>query len=336
MPEAGAASGEERLIQGFMARLAADAEGALALKDDCAILSPEPGHDLVLTTDAVAAGVHFFADDGAADIGWKALAVNVSDLAAKGARPLAYLMALSFPEAPPDAWMEGLVSGLGAAQAAFGCRLVGGDTDRRPGPVTLTITAIGSVARGSFVRRGAAAAGERIYVSGTLGDAALGLALRKDARLAGRWALTEAGARHLIGRYLRPEPRLGLGEALRAHASAAMDISDGLAKDLARLVAIPGLGAEVEVARVPCSPAAKAVLAAAPAQRDSILAGGDDYEILATVPERWTAAFEAAARAGGVPVTCIGNIVARAGVRLHEPDGREVRLATAGYDHFDR
>src|SRR6476620_6391259 len=180
--------GEEAIIR-LLAPLAQGAPGALGLEDDCALLAPAPGSELVLKTDPVAEGVHFLADDAPEDIAWKALAVNVSDLAAKAARPLGYLMALSFPEPPGVAWLARFAAGLQAAQSAFGCHLLGGDTDRRPGPLTITITIVGEVETGRMVRRATARPGDALFVSGTLGDAALGLLLRKDQALAGRWQL---------------------------------------------------------------------------------------------------------------------------------------------------
>jgi thiamine-monophosphate kinase len=329
-----AAAGEEALIQGHLARLSAKAPGALGLEDDCAILRPEPGHDLVLTTDAVAAGVHFFPDDVPADIGWKALAVNVSDLAAKSARPLAYLMALSFPEPPSHAWMSAFAGGLAEAQAAFGCTLLGGDTDRRPGPISITITAIGAVPAGCLVPRSGARPGDLVYVSGTLGDAALGLKLRQEPALARSWKLDEPSAAALRSRYLRPQPRLALGPGLREHASAAMDISDGLAKDLSRMAAASGVAAIVRTRMVPLSPAAQQAVGAAPALLDAAMTGGDDYEILCTVPPSAARTFEAAAATAGVGVTCVGEIAAGHGCRFLDEGGREITFSRPGYDHF--
>ncbi len=329
-----AAAGEEALIQGYLARLAAEAPGALGLKDDCAILKPQPGRDLVLTTDAVAAGVHFFPDDAPADIGWKALAVNISDLAAKSAEPLCYLMALSFPELPSHAWMSGLVAGLAEAQAAFGCTLLGGDTDRRPGPVSITITAIGAVPSGKLVPRGGARPGDRIYVSGTLGDALLGLKLRQEPVLARSWNVDERAAADLRSRYLRPRPQLGLSSTLREHASAAMDISDGLAKDLGRMADASGVAATVHAGRVPLSQAARQVVGAVPNLLDAVMTGGDDYEILCTVPASAARAFEAAAEAARVAVASIGEIEAGHGCRFLDEAGHVVGFARAGYDHF--
>src|SRR5262245_7711527 len=199
--------GEEAIIR-LLAPLAAGAPGAYGLADDCALIAVEPGCQLVLKTDPVAEGVHFLGDDAPEDIGWKALAVNASDLAAKAARPLGYLMALSFPEPPTPAWLKRFAAGLEAAQTAFGCHLLGGDTDRRPGPLTITITVLGTVEAHGMVRRGTAQPGDALFVSGTLGDAFLGLALRKDAALADRWGLIPDEVDHLIHRFLRPQPRL--------------------------------------------------------------------------------------------------------------------------------
>jgi thiamine-monophosphate kinase len=329
--------GEEAIIQRHMAPLAAGFAGAFGLTDDCATLTPTPGHDLVLKTDAIAEGVHFLPDDPPEDVGWKALAVNVSDLAAKGAVPRVYLLSLAFPEAPTAAWMEAFTRGLGEAQAAFAIHLAGGDTDRRPGPVAITPMVVGEVATGTMLRRGGARAGDHVYVSGTLGDAALGLALRLEPALAAAWGPTPDEAAHLVSRYRRPRPRLALRAALRAHASGAMDISDGLLKDLDRMCRASGVAARIEAAIVPLSPAAARVLAAEPARLAAILAGGDDYEVLASVPSASAAKFEQMAIAAGCPVTCIGRFEVAGeapAVTVAGPDGAPLVAASAGYDHF--
>src|SRR5262245_28082139 len=181
--------GEEAIIA-LLAPLTEGDFGAFGLKDDCALLMPEPGTELVLKTDPIAEGVHFLPDDTPEDIAWKALAVNVSDLAAKGATPIGYLMALSFPGAPSRGWLTAFADGLGQAQGRFGCHLLGGDTDRRPGPLTISITAIGSLPQGQMVRRTTAQSGCTLFVSGTVGDAALGLALAKEPALASAWDLS--------------------------------------------------------------------------------------------------------------------------------------------------
>jgi thiamine-monophosphate kinase len=325
--------GEEAIIA-LLAPLTQRYPGAFGLEDDCALLTPEPGTELVLKTDPVAEGVHFLPGDAPEDIAWKALAVNVSDLVAKGATPLAYLMALSFPEAPARQWISRFADGLRAAQTRFGCHLIGGDTDRRPGPLTISVSIVGTVPTGKMVRRGTATPGDLLFVSGTLGDAALGLALRRDASLALTWGLSPPEADCLVRRYARPEPPLALASALRAHASAAMDISDGLAKDLARMAKASGCGAEARLAALPLSSAAAKALAAQPALAQRIVAGGDDYEVLAAVGGAEAARFRAAAEAAGVPVTEIGVFGAGAGVVIAAAEGQPLDLARPGWDHF--
>jgi thiamine-monophosphate kinase len=327
-------AGEEAIIQGFLAPLARGFAGAFGLRDDCALLTPEPGTELVLKTDPVAEGVHFLPDDAPADVAWKALAVNVSDLAAKGATPIGYLMALSFPAAPTADWLAAFAQGLEQAQQQFGCHLMGGDTDRRPGPVTISITVVGSVPRGGMVRRTTARSGDAVFVSGTLGDAALGLLLRRNSHLALTWGLTAANSDHLRRRYLRPTPRLGLGEALRRHSASAMDISDGLAKDLARMCSASGCGAQVRLADLPLSEAAGKALAADPRLVMAIAAGGDDYEVLACVAADKASDFVAAARLAGVDMTRIGTLIDGSDVTFEGGDGVPVSFPSPGWDHF--
>lgn len=327
---------EDELVGTFLAPLAAGFPGALGLRDDCAVLAPTPGCELVLKTDPVVAGVHFFADDDAADIAWKALAVNLSDLAAKGATPRIYLMSLSLPEAPERAWMARFAEGLGAAQRAFGIHLAGGDTDRTPGHFSIAITVIGEVPAGRMVRRAAAQAGDALYVSGTLGDAALGLALRSDGALAARLGLSADEAAHAVGRYMRPQPRIALAEALRTHARAAMDLSDGLMKDLGRMCRASGVGARAIGPDLPLSPAMRRALAAEPARIRDAVAAGDDYEILAAVPPTACEAFEVAARSAGVAVTRIGEITSAPEVHVLDVRGVPLVPERSGWDHFQQ
>lgn len=326
--------GEEDLVQSFLAPLAAGFPGAHGLVDDCAVLAPPPGEDLVLKTDAVASGVHFLPDDDPASIGWKALAVNVSDLAAKGARPLAYLMSLAFPQAPSRDWMAGFALGLGEAQRAFGCHLAGGDTDRRPGPLSVTIMVIGAVPQGRMVPRGAAKPGDRLFVSGTLGDAALGLVLRRDLAAGRAGGLDDAECAELVDRYVRPQPRLALAAALRTYAGAAMDLSDGLVKDLGRMAKASGVGAVVRFDAVPVSGPAAKLLANGQCAPSQVVASGDDYEILAAVPPDRSAQFELAAAAAGVPVRAIGEVVAGSGVTVLDRAGAPMTFTRPGWDHF--
>ena len=325
---------EDELVRTFLAPLAAGFPGALGLKDDCAAFAPTPGSELVLKTDPVVAGVHFFADDDPADIAWKALAVNVSDLAAKGAAPRIYLMSLSLPEAPEREWMARFAEGLGAAQRAFGIHLAGGDTDRTPGHLSMAITVIGEVPAGRMVRRAAAQAGDVLYVSGTLGDSALGLALKLDGGLAARLGLSADEAAYAIGRYLRPQPRVALAEALRLHARAAMDLSDGLMKDLGRMCRASAVGAIVRTADLPLSPVMRRALIAEPARIRDAVAAGDDYEILAAVAPSTCAGFEAAAQQAGVAVTRIGEVTSGPDVRVLDAEGVPLAPGRSGWDHF--
>lgn len=331
--------GEAAIIE-FLAPLAAGYPGAFGLTDDCAAFTPTPGHDLIVKTDPVAAGIHFFADDPPADIGWKALAVNVSDLAAKAAVPRAYLMALSFPEPPTRAWMADFSRGLGEAQAAFGMHLIGGDTDRRPGPVTISITVLGEVPSGRMVRRAAVRPGDRLYVTGTLGTAATGLALLREPDLADRWKLAADEVDRVVRRFRRPAPRLALRPALLAHARAAMDLSDGLAKDLGRMCRASGCGAVVELATIPRDAATVAVVTHDADRWTDVLAAGDDYEVLVAVAPEQAQAFERAASAAigattfAFAVTPIGEATSAAGVIFVDAAGRPFPLAATGWDHF--
>lgn len=325
-------TGEDALIQEFLAPLAAAMPGAHGLTDDCASLTPPPGKDLVLKTDPVRAGVHFFADDDPADIAWKALAVNASDLAAKGATPLVYMLGLSFPQYPERGWMAAFVRGLREAQTEFGCSLVGGDTDRAPGPISAAVTIIGSVPAGRMVPRGGARAGDALYVSGTIGDAALGLALRQGASPGPGVSPGEAQA--LIGRYLRPQPRLALAQALLDHASAAMDVSDGLVKDAARLCRASGVGGTLRLAAVPLGAAARRLAGNDPTLLPRLVTAGDDYEILCAVPAAAERGFVAAAALAQVQVVRIGELQPGDGLTVVGLDGVDMPIARGGWDHF--
>ena len=325
---------EEAIIQGFLSPLAAGAPGALGLQDDCAIAAPTPGCEFVLKTDAIASGVHFLPDDPPADIGWKALAVNVSDLAAKGARPVGYLMSLAFPQAPTRDWMTAFARGLGDAQTAFGMHLLGGDTDRRPGPLSITPMVIGEVPVGRMVRRGAALPGDIVCVSGTLGDSSLGLRLRSDPTMARRLSLDPEHAAHLTGRFLRPTPRLALSAAVLAHARAGMDVSDGLMKDLGRMCRASGVGAVIEHAKLPLSAAFRAFRQSdAPAAAAALFAG-DDYELLIAVAPEKLATLRTAAHEAGVPLTAIGQFTTGPAVIVADAAGQPIDIGRSGWDHF--
>jgi len=324
-------SAEDRLIARHFAPIATH-PGALGLSDDAAFITPPPGCDLVLKTDAIVGGVHFFDDDAAHTVASKALRVNLSDLAAKGARPLGFLLSLALPKAIGDDWLADFARGLRSDAVLFSCPLFGGDTDRTPGPVTISIAMFGSVPEGSMVRRAGAKAGDRVFVSGSIGDAALGLTLRKGGGAG--WKLSEAQRQHLVSRYLLPQPRNALAEAVRAHATAAMDVSDGLAGDFAKLCRASQVAADIGVARVPLSDAAAAVVAAKPAMLETALTGGDDYEIVCTVRPTKADSFRAAAKAANVVVTEIGQIAAGEGLRFIGTDGKALPFRRAAFSHF--
>jgi len=325
-------SAEARLIARYFRPLATS-PGAFGLGDDAAIVTPPPGCDLVVTTDGVIAGVHFFPHDPPDKIARKVLRMNLSDLAAKGAKPAGFLMSVAFPAAIDEAWIAAFAAGLGADVERYGCPLLGGDTDHTPGLLSVTITAFGIVPQGKMVRRATAKAGDLVLVTGTIGDAALGVMLRRDQNLAKRWRLSDAHKSHLEQRYLLPEPRNALAEAVLQQASAAMDVSDGLAGDLAKLCRASGVAAEIDVARVPLSDAVRAALAADPALLDTVLTGGDDYEIVLTLAPDKFSALRAAAQGTGIAVTEIGRVTAGQGTRFLR-DGKALSFAQASYSHF--
>jgi len=307
-------------IARFFAPLAAGFPGALGLTDDAALISPRPGRQLVVTTDALVADIHFRRDDPPDLIARKALRVNLSDLAAMGAEPLCYTLVTALAADRDEAWLEGLVRGLGADQAEFGIALAGGDSVRTPGPSMLSVTAIGDVPSGQALLRSGARAGDHVYVSGTIGDGALGL-----AALRGEIA-DPAG--QLADRYLLPRPRLALGAALRGRATAALDISDGLVADLGHIAGTSGIRIVIEAERVPLSVPARAALAADPARLSTILTGGDDYELAFTSPADLTGEI------AGIAVTRIGRVDSGSGVAVLDRRGDEVTLAAGGYRHF--
>ena len=332
--EPAALSGEERLIARYFRPLAKH-PGAFGLIDDAAVLVPPAGCDLVLKTDGLIGGVHFFPDDPADAVAKKALRVNLSDLAAKGARPLGFLLAIALPQQIGPAWLELFARGLGEDADIFGCPLLGGDTDRTPGPVTISIAAFGAVGHGEMIRRSGAKPGDRVVVTGTIGDAALGLLLRRDATTARRWELDPRQQDHLRTRYLIPEPRTAIAEVLRKYATAAMDVSDGLVGDLAKLCRASGVAAEINIESVPLSDAARSACAKEPALIERILTGGDDYEILATLPAGEVAAFRQLTSAVGVLVTEIGKVTAGEGdARFLDRNRKTLVFAHPSYSHF--
>lgn len=323
---------EMGLIARFFRPLAT-APGAVHLTDDAATVPPSDGADLVVTTDALVAGVHFFPGDPADAVARKALRVNLSDLAAKGARPAGYLVTLALPDDWAVDWLEGFVEGLAADQEEFDLSLLGGDTVRTPGPLMISVTALGHAQQGRVPRRGGGAPGQRLYVTGTIGDSALGLRLRHDERLTLRWDLGRADREWLLDRYLIPEPRLAIADVVAAYAAASMDISDGLVGDLGKLAGASRVGAIVEADRVPLSRAAARVVHADPTALSDALTGGDDYELLIAIDPDDVDAFEIEAKASGVAVTDIGVLVEGEGVEV-ESHARPLSLGNGSYAHF--
>jgi thiamine-monophosphate kinase len=318
--------GEFDFIEQLRERLGGIGAGriALGIGDDAALWTPPPGHSVVACCDTLIAGRHVPDDTDPADIAFKALAVNLSDLAAMAAEPVAALLALSLPTAPTPAWTQAFCSGWADLAGIHGVALAGGDTTAGP-VLAMTVTALGLVPVGEALRRDGARAGDGVYVSGWLGDAAGGLAL---------WSRrTQPAIAPLAARLARPQPRLALGRALRGVASAAIDVSDGLLADLGHVLTASGVGAELDLDLLPLSPA---LLSAAGLDqaRSWALAGGDDYELCFTAPPTRAAALAAAATASGTAVRRIGRIVEGVGVQLRDRGVPMPLPARAGWEHF--
>jgi thiamine-monophosphate kinase len=326
------ASGEDSLIARYFRPLATD-PGAFGLGDDAAILTAS-GDEIVVTTDAIVEGVHFLFDDPPDTIARKALRVNLSDLAAKGATPAGFVLTLAL-RAADDAWLAPFARGLGEDAATYRCALLGGDTVSTPGPLMISITAFGRVASGRMVHRRGAKPGDRVVVTGTIGDAALGLDILRGGTVATDLADDAAAKRLLVGRYRLPQPRTALAQAVRDHASAAMDVSDGLAGDLAKLCGASGVSAAIDAPSIPLSVSAAKLLARRIVGIESIVAGGDDYEILCTIPEPRFEAFAQDAQLAAVAVTSIGTIIAGTSAPgFLDAHGRPIPLPRLSYSHF--
>jgi thiamine-monophosphate kinase len=320
---------EDDLIARYFAPIAGPA--GLGLRDDAALLHPHPGEDLVLTADMLVAGVHFFADDPPGSIAQKALRVNLSDLAAKGARPLGFLLSLALPRDWTADWLKAFADGLASDASAYDCPLAGGDTVATPGPLTLSVTAFGAVPPGRMAMRTGVKAGDRLYVTGTIGDAAIGLRIR-----AGKGpGIAHSEREFLLDRYLTPQPRVALAKAMRLHAHAGMDVSDGFVGDLTKMLSVSGVSARVPIYRLPLSHPARAAVAANPDLFTVAATGGDDYELLASVAPDSASAFEAEAAAVGVAVTCVGEAIeGYEPPRFIGPDGGTVTFPRGSYSHF--
>jgi thiamine-monophosphate kinase len=325
-------SGEDSLIARYFKPIATD-PGAFGLQDDAAILRA-CGDDIVVTTDAVVEGVHFLPDDPPETLARKALRVNLSDLAAKGATPAGFLLTLAL-RAVDENWLTAFAHGLGEDARHYACPLLGGDTVSTPGPLTISITAFGRVPAGGMVRRSGAQPGDRVMVTGTIGDAAIGLSILRGGAAAAALSGDAVASESLVGRYRVPDPRNDLAEAIRKHASAAMDVSDGLAGDLAKLCAASGVSALIDAPSIPISNAAKDLLTRGIVGLGDLIAGGDDYEVLCTVPEAACTALVEEAHRAGVALTSIGTVVAATEqLRFLDGQGRELALTRLSYSHF--
>ena len=326
------ASGEDSLIARYFKPIATD-PGAFALDDDAAVLKAQ-GADIVVTTDAIVEGVHFLPGDPPETVARKALRVNLSDLAAKGAAPAGFVLTLVL-RAVDDAWLKPFAGALGEDAKSYACPLLGGDTVSTSGPLTISVTAFGRVPADKMVHRSGARRGDRVVVTGTIGDAVLGLDILKGGAVATALAGDEAARQMLVGRYRVPQPRNALASAIRAHASAAMDVSDGLVGDLTKLCAASGVSAAIHVPGIPLSRPAAALVAQRAIGIETLITGGDDYEILCAIPEASYEAFAQDARKAGVPVTPIGAVIAGNAIpSFLDERGRELALKRRSFSHF--
>jgi thiamine-monophosphate kinase len=327
-------SGEFDIIARYFAPLATET-GALGLRDDAAVLMISEGHELVMTCDTLVEGVHFLKDDPAASVGHKALAVNLSDLTAKGSRGYAYMLSLALPSAISADWLEGFAAGLREVQDRTGISLVGGDTTASPGPITITITALGLVSHQHAVMRLGAKPKDRLYVSGTIGDAYLGLRLLREPALAETWGLSDEDVAFLVDCYRRPGPNNDLATLVRNFAQAAIDISDGLVGDIEKLCGVSHVGARIETGRVPFSAAAKKALQVAPNLVPVLITAGDDYGVVAAVSAKSAGDFESEAEGKSAAFTAIGEVLkAEQGLRVIDDQGRPLELKHKGFSHF--
>jgi thiamine-monophosphate kinase len=324
------ASGEDSLIARYFQPLATD-PGAFNLGDDAAVLKAH-GDDIVVTTDAIVAGVHFLPDDPPDTIARKALGVNLSDLAAKGAVPAGCVLTLALRDAD-EIWLSRFAQALGEDCTRYGCPLLGGDTVSTPGPLMISVTAFGRVPEGKMIRRNGARPGDLVLVTGTIGDAALGLDVLQGGAVTRD--VDKAAKELLIDRYRVPRPRVALATAVRDHAHAAMDVSDGLAGDLAKLCKASGVSAVIHAEKIPLSHVAAWLVMRDVAGIEAIVAGGDDYEVLCTLPADRLAAFREAAEEADIAVAVIGAIVAGiSSPRFLDERGDEIALPRLSYSHF--
>ena len=321
-------AGEFELIETWFAPLSTSYDGAFGLTDDAAVLDVADARNIVVTTDMLVSGVHFLDDTPAASIAAKALRSNLSDLAAMAAEPFAYTLSLALPQHPGDDWLDGFSQALGVEQQMFSIALIGGDTVSTSGPLSMCITAFGRVEPGRELRRSGAKPGDLVFVSGDIGASAMGLrVLRGEVE-----GLSEAEAEILVQRHYRPQPRIDLARGLGGLAHSAIDISDGLVQDLGHICRHSGLGARIEIKRIPIT---DTVMKASGGNMVDVLGGGEDYELLFTAPAANRIVVEEAANKANVDVTVIGEMHESEGIKLIDADGDEISAdGISGFRHF--
>ena len=321
---------EFELIARLFVPLARHSPGAFGLTDDAATITPHPGDEIVVTADMLTEGIHFRSDDPPDLIARKALRTNLSDLAAKSAVPLGYLLSVALPRTLTLSWLETFAKGLGDDQTEFGVSLLGGDTTVTAGPMTIAITALGTLPVGTIIRRNGAKPGDIVFVSGTIGDSGAGLAILAGELSSG----TEKDRDALILRYRLPMPRLALGRKLRGIATSSIDISDGLLADIGHTAETSGVRVLIDADRIPLSAALKSVKGPTQKTFTEAAAAGDDYEVAFTAPDAVRDIVDKIAAASGTPVVEIGRIEAGSGVVLLDSAGREIPVSSSGYEHF--
>lgn len=324
--------GEFELIERYFAPLSRGAPGALGLVDDACTFSAPPGHELVLTTDAVVSGIHFLPGDPADRVAQKLLRVNLSDLAGKGAKPVGYLLTLGLDPAIDETWVAKFCEGLGRDQSEYNIHLLGGDTVSTPGPLFMSVTAIGTVLQGQSLRRTGAKPGDRILMTGTIGDGYLGLrVLRGDFM-----GIAADYRQFLVDRYQVPDARVRFGELIGARplCHAGMDISDGLVADIGHIARASNCGAIIQAAGLPISKAAAELLAEDPDLLIDLMTSGDDYELLVTAPSDTISELQERAKVSGTRLTEIGEVVAGKVVKVVDRSGDELNIGRTGFTHF--
>ncbi len=326
---------ERDLIDTYFRPLTKGDSAALNLTDDVALLAPPEGQELVISKDLFIEGVHFLPQDSAANIGFKALATNISDMNAKAASPIGFFLGLALPESPTPDWMQEFCKSLDVLSTAFNCPLLGGDITGAKAGLSISITIMGQVERGKMVKRSTATVGDKLYVSGSVGDAVLGFQLMQEPKVQQTWDLTDEEVKFLIHRYCHPIPRGGANALLKQHASAAMDLSDGLFSDLEKLCTASEKSAEIALESIPLSEPLQKAIKVDPSLRDLALSWGDDYEILAAIPADKEPAFVKDAMFSGVTMTKIGTITeGQTKPRYLDASGQEQTITSGQFRHF--